>query len=31
VLMGLRVFYSTRGELLTARELAEQLLQLAQH
>jgi len=30
VLMGLRTFHQVRGELLTARELAEQLLVLAQ-
>jgi predicted ATPase len=29
-LMGLRIFYAVRGELQTSRELAEQLLRLAQ-
>jgi class 3 adenylate cyclase/DNA-binding winged helix-turn-helix (wHTH) protein/predicted ATPase len=31
VLMGLRSFYTLRGELKTARELGEQLLHVAQH
>jgi predicted ATPase len=31
VLVGLRIFYAQRGELKTARELAEQLLRLAEN
>jgi predicted ATPase len=31
VLLGMRIFFATRGELRTAREIEEQVLRLAQH